>query len=265
MYIKQMAVLIRSILYILLLLGMTPKIMYANDRRSNPLKVNQTIHDFGISGEISREDGIYLGLDKHKATICEISSSVIWIQIFSIYCPYCQKMAPEYNRLYKLISMNSFCRMNVKMIGIGAGNNDYEVNYFKKYYNVVYPLFPDPTFQVHKILKEPKTPFVFLVQRELTELKVLTIFDPKMDAEHQFENIKATLYKTMAFPKESFETKNNKILIKNNCLLWDYPNGRPIACLLKGSKVKIVKSVGTWHEIESLGKDCKIEGWMNFE
>jgi len=103
----------------------------------------------------------YLGITKNKKTfhIPEIKAEVVLIEIFSMYCPYCQKDAPVVNELYNKIEQDEKLKNKIKLIGIGAGNSPFEVDFFQKTYNVNFPLFPDGEFIIHKMLGEMRTPY----------------------------------------------------------------------------------------------------------
>ena len=105
-------------------------------------------------------DRSYLGLESSAFfKIPQIKAKIVIIEIFSMYCPYCQKEAPEINRLYSIIEGNPDLKDKIKLIGIGAGNSSFEVEVYKKKYNVPFPLFPDEDFSIHKCIGEVRTPY----------------------------------------------------------------------------------------------------------
>jgi peroxiredoxin len=102
----------------------------------------------------------YLGLSQGKTfKIPEIKATVVIIEIFSMYCPHCQRDAPNVNSFFDMIENNSGLKGKIKIIGIGAGNSSFEIDIFRKKYNVLFPLFPDNEFVVHKSIGEVRTPY----------------------------------------------------------------------------------------------------------
>jgi len=107
----------------------------------------------------------YLGLSRDGSfTIPQIKARVVIIEIFSMYCPYCQKDAPGVNELYQLIEKDPDLKKDIKLIGIGAGNTPYEVGIYKKTYTVAFPLFSDQDFTIHKACGEVRTPYFIVVK-----------------------------------------------------------------------------------------------------
>lgn len=123
--------------------------------------VGGTLPEFTLSAPRDSGEKSYLGLSWLGGSfrIPELKTRVVIIEVFSMYCPYCQAEAPKVNRLYGLIEGNPALKGKIKLIGIGAGNSPYEVGVFKKKYGVPFPLFPDGDFKIHKLLGEVRTPY----------------------------------------------------------------------------------------------------------
>jgi len=110
----------------------------------------------------------YLGISKSgDFKISEIPSELIIVEIFSMYCPYCQADAPQVNELHRLIETNPSIKNKIRIIGIGTGNTPFEVEVFRKKYGVKFPLFPDEDFRVQKISSEPiRTPVFIMLKKK---------------------------------------------------------------------------------------------------
>lgn len=128
----------------------------------------------------------YLGIKgKGSFKLSQIKTQIVILEIFSMYCPYCQKEAPNVNELYQLINNRPDLKDRIKIIGIGAGNTPFEVEVFKKQYNIPFPLFPDESFSIHKVVGDVRTPYFFIFKinpdgsNKIIYSKAGSIQDPK--------------------------------------------------------------------------------------
>ncbi len=111
----------------------------------------------------------YLGLEPGTDfSLGQIRAQVVIIEIFSMYCPICQREAARVNQVFDLIQARENLRDTVKLIGIGAGNSDFEVAFFKEKYAIEFPLFSDGDFVIHKKIGEVRTPHFFGLKLDQT-------------------------------------------------------------------------------------------------
>jgi thiol-disulfide isomerase/thioredoxin len=116
---------------------------------------------------LSKEEQAYLGIPrKTNFSFKEIRGSLIFVEFMSTYCVSCQRQSPIFNEVYTMIEKDSKLKGKVKMIGIAAGNNFKEVEYFKKEYKVPYPILADSKFDAHMAVGSPRTPFTIWVRRD---------------------------------------------------------------------------------------------------
>lgn len=160
--------LIRLCLIILLLLGMGQPTATAGTIPA----VGQTLPEFELPVPKESAERQYLELSGLLSKVgigsfrlSQIGAPVLVVQIFSMYCPHCQKDAPNMNAFFHKVESDPKARSIVRIIGIGAGNNPYEVGIFRQKYQVPFPLFPDPDYIIHKKLGEVRTPYFFVVRR----------------------------------------------------------------------------------------------------
>lgn len=103
----------------------------------------------------------YLGLQGAPGetfTINDIDADVVLIELFSMYCPFCQEEAPNVNALYETMLEFSNQEFSIKIIGLAANNSEFEADHFRKTYDVKFPLFPDQDMSLYNLLGGKGTP-----------------------------------------------------------------------------------------------------------
>ena len=155
---------------------------------SHPLPVGSAMPDLLLRGELTAEHLGHLGLKGPAPhSLSAIKARTIILVAFSMYCPHCQREAPALNEVNALIADRGLAG-DVKLIGVGIGNSDFEVQVFQEKYAVTFPLFSDPDFKVSKDIGEVGTPFFYVldVDTEKNEILVVDTMLGRMESAETF-------------------------------------------------------------------------------
>lgn len=123
--------------------------------------VNIPLPEFTLVVPNDDEARRYLGLQKtggETFSLAEIDADILLIELFSMYCPFCQEEAPAVNMLYQAMEDFATTGISVKIIGLGANNSAFEVDHFRTAYGVPFPLFPDQEMTMYNALDGRGTP-----------------------------------------------------------------------------------------------------------
>ena len=132
---------------------------------AKPLPVGTAFPDVPLIGPLPPALAASLGIAAAGPTpINTVDADILVVEIFSMYCPFCQREAPTINELHALIDKRGLGK-RIKIIGIGAGNSDTEVEIFRKKYNVPFALFSDSAFAVHQRVGQVGTPFFYVLRK----------------------------------------------------------------------------------------------------
>ena len=91
----------------------------------------------------------YLGLKAAGSfSISQTGAKVVIVEFMSALCPHCQANAPVINKVYKTVQDDAGLAASVKVLAIAVGNDQKQVDAFKKTYNVSFPMFTDESFAI---------------------------------------------------------------------------------------------------------------------
>ena len=72
----------------------------------------------------------------------DMRADLVIVEVFDMYCRVCQKAARSAGSLYDLIEAGPYSDA-IRMIGVGRGNSELEVDIYRKKYDLRFPLFAD--------------------------------------------------------------------------------------------------------------------------
>ncbi len=150
-----------SFIVLLLFLCSTSLLLGAEET----LKVGDIFPDIEFKMPGKSEDKQYLGIGGWGGfKIADIKADVVIIELFSMYCPHCQTEAPLTRELYKIIEKDKKLEGRFKIIGIGINNSDYEVDFFRKKYEIPFPLISDQENVISESMGKVFTPHYIAVR-----------------------------------------------------------------------------------------------------
>lgn len=147
---------VMAVLYMVLFLMGIP------GAHAEPPLEGQPFADIALQGTLTAEQKAKLGLaGSGPFRLTDIKAEHVLVEVFSMYCPYCQREAPEMNSLVEKLANLPAGKLAV--VGLGAGNSQLEVDLFRQKYGVRFALFTDESLAIHAQLGDPATPHFFLV------------------------------------------------------------------------------------------------------
>ncbi len=118
----------------------------------------------------SWQDLNYLGLSEEKPfTLGDIQADLVLLELLNIYCTSCQKQGPIYNEVFDLVKRDPITKDKVKWMGVGVGNNETEVAFFRKEKGIPFPILPDLHFDLYQAIGGPggiRTPLTLLIRKD---------------------------------------------------------------------------------------------------
>lgn len=121
----------------------------------------ETVPEFTLIVPDNEGYRAYLGLKGEPGetfSLKDIDADVLLIELFSMYCPFCQEEAANVNSLYEAMLGISTPGFSVKIIGLGANNSAFEIDHFRTTYDIKFPLFPDQDLSIFNLLGGKGTP-----------------------------------------------------------------------------------------------------------
>ncbi|OIQ50788.1 Thiol-disulfide oxidoreductase ResA [Pseudodesulfovibrio hydrargyri] len=141
--------------------------------------------DVALQGKISPEQRQYLGVPDGDIRLSDINADFVLVEVFSMYCPICQHDAPGVNDMFAR-TLASDQAGKVRFVGIGAGNTPFEVAFYRKKFDVQFPLFEDPDYTAHKAVGNVGTPAYYLVDLRDRKRAVLVFHEGEIKDKEAF-------------------------------------------------------------------------------
>ena len=95
---------------------------------------------FTLPAPDSTDAQTYLGLKASSPfSLSQTGAKVVIVEFMSALCPHCQANAPVINKVFRTVQEDAGLAASVKVLAIAVGNDQKQVDAFKKTYNVGFP------------------------------------------------------------------------------------------------------------------------------
>lgn len=130
--------------------------------------------DYAFPMTLTNPDIDYLGIPQKffglvksdSFSLKEIKAELIVLEYLNKYCFSCQLQAPVMNQVFTMVEKDPQLKGRIKFLGIGAGNNQREVDSFRAEKKVLFPILPDPKFLAYEAIGDPGTaPFTLFIRK----------------------------------------------------------------------------------------------------
>ncbi len=115
-----------------------------------------------------KADREYLGLpDKPGFYLNEVKADVMLVEFMNIHCMHCKMQAPILDKVFASIEKDHKMKGRVKLLSIGVGNRERDLEQFRKEKKVPFPMIPDRDFVAMENIGYPEaTPFIMILKKE---------------------------------------------------------------------------------------------------
>jgi peroxiredoxin len=188
-----------SLLLGLLFSGWFLLVPILQDQVSGQPEIGESFLQYEYLSPARPKDCAYLGVPKGQGfTIQEIEADLIVLMVLNIHCTACQMQAPIYNEVVWRLEEDPLTRGRIKWIGVGVGNNETEVEYFREEKGISFPILTDEDFKLYDALGGPdrvRVPLTILVGRDEDRGPIIisSHIGFRQNKEEIFRGIKAAL------------------------------------------------------------------------
>ncbi len=130
---------------------------------AGPPRKGDVLPPFELASPEPEAARAYLGIAESTFKLGDVAGRVLVLEVIGVYCPQCYRQAPLFNTLHSRIEKGKL-KGQVKMLAVAAGGNANEIRYLNDQIQYAFPVVPDPKFEFHKLVGEPRTPFILLMQ-----------------------------------------------------------------------------------------------------